>query len=189
MKSKNGGISSYETWDWQQITDWILKVDERTILIAYGFILRCQRLLSSKRSYFNIPQLIIEICILFSALRERNLFCFCDKIEVLDDGQTIKLKSHSNWNTAVGNIMIDALNNPNMIDEWTFTNNAKSMVNTLGFTKEYFYGYHSSGFYIQNNCKFDGDFKVTVDFKHKIIELLKGVQYKETVIPFEKKKT
>ena len=39
LKSKNGGISSYETWDWQQITNWILNVDNSRFSKCHSKIL------------------------------------------------------------------------------------------------------------------------------------------------------
>ena len=175
-------------------------VDEKTLLLTNGFIRECQKLLSSKRSYFNIPQSIIEICILYCSLREEFIL-FGDKMEVIDNGQTIKMNSGDCWNTAFCKIMIDISKNSNMIYEWMLvkkasivcagimsTNNADKITNGTcwdgcsGNKDKYFYGYHSAGWSMQNGsenwntkCKFNGIFTIRLNCKEKTLELYDGV--------------
>ena len=68
-------------------------VDKKTDLLVNGYIHECQQLLPLSENYFIIiPISIIEICILYSLLKEEFVL-FGDQMEINDDGQTIKMLS------------------------------------------------------------------------------------------------
>ena len=48
----------------------VKQIDKRTIYLVSGFIHQSQELLPSKNVYYNIPELIVQICLIFYHIKE-----------------------------------------------------------------------------------------------------------------------
>ena len=106
----------------KQLFDEIKKIDERTKIIVLGYIRLCQKLLSSKNNpYYNIPELINYLCIIYyhhsEYFTKHGQF-----IQLNQNNDTITriLKVSNTDNSVYGNILIDAAVNLNIIYSWTF---------------------------------------------------------------------
>lgn len=85
----------------------VQKVDNRTKLLIYGFNRNCRKSLPEDNPYYDIPDIINNICILFYWIKE--FFNLHDAgIEILENGSLAnKISVHSGWSTVYGDLVLN----------------------------------------------------------------------------------
>ena len=122
--------------------DKINSIQERNKKICFGYIHETQQQLPSNNSYYNIPDLIVFLCILYYS----NPECFTvygNDITITDEWSAKNHAKTDSYNTAYGNVQIDG--NKHILYEWTF----KIYFQSIKFTMVI--GIDSSNKYFKNS--------------------------------------
>ena len=152
--------------------NWLKQIDDKIKCVIFGYIRNVQNILPSNKPFYNIPQLISYIILLY--FYEYECFEIAGKdIKISSNGKIITKKSTFNLNlknTTFGEYIIEwKNNNDNIIYEWKIKLNKIHRWDVIGFASNHTQNdndYMSSKinpFY----CIFMGGFKLRLN---KILE-------------------
>ena len=113
-------------------------MDDRTKMLIYGFNREAQTNLFPKDvPYYNIPQIVNHICVLFYWQRECFKLHGTYNIKLSEDNmKATVLKSEPNWNTVYGNFVFNQNLCPNTVIEYELDTNQYRAIGIVTVGKE-----------------------------------------------------